>query len=193
MISPNSRLAQVSVRRVLSRAAVLVALAVVMLAPSVAHAQEYPPTVVLLTDQAVVAEGGVVTLTGSGFLPNSSVEVYILAGGAPNPLNPRGTLLGVATSDSEGNFAFQWNTAGYAPKTYTLTATDGTNTTTTQVIVTAGGEQPVVPPVSPTTGQLPTTGGIGSGLAQAGIVLLTIGGLALLVSRRRSRSLSSAG
>lgn len=194
MTCPRRFSSRFPVSRLLSRMAVLVALMAVLLAPSVVHAQDYPPQPTVLTDQPIVTEGGIVTLTGSGFLPNSLIEVYLASG--PTGSSER-TLLGTTMSDSEGNFTFQWDTAGYPPGTYTLIATDGINSATTEIIVTAAGEQAVVAPVRTVAGAppaavgrtLPVTGGIGGVALRLGIVLLTIGGLAMVASRGQWRKM----
>lgn len=233
MISPRRDRFQFPFRRQLSRFGVIVALVAVTLAPSVASAQEYPPTPTLLVSEAIVTEGGIVTLTGVGFLPDSPVEIYLTSGPVPvstpegqipiadfavvgtaqaNGTGQRafaaelvqaptpatlGTLLGTVMSDSEGSFTFQWDTAGYPPGKYILTATDGTNTASTEVIIVAAGDQAVVVPIRPDTGPTPTavsrtlplTGGVSGFVLRFGIVLLTIGGLAILASRGRWRTL----
>lgn len=92
------------IRRVLSRVTALVIVAVVMLVPSAVSAQEYPPAPTVVVDQAIVPEGGIVTITGSGFLPDSTIEVYLTS--VPGQTSP-GTLLGTTTSDASGDFAFR--------------------------------------------------------------------------------------
>jgi hypothetical protein len=218
--------------RVLPTAALLVAIVAAVVMPSAVGAQEYPPAPTLLANPATAVEGTVVTLTGSGFLPNATIEIYLASGPLPvsapagqvpiadfavvetaqaagtdrlpvpaallqAPMAPQlGTLLGTTTSDASGDFTFRWDTTGYAPGRYTLTATDGTNTASTDVIITAASEQAVVVPVRPEAGAAPTggrslplTGGISGVLVRVGFVLLTIGGLAVLASRGRWRNL----
>lgn len=197
MTSPRPFSSQFPLSRLLTRMAALVAVMAVMLAPSVVHAQDYPPSPTVVIDQPVVTEGGIVTLTGSGFLPDSLIEVYL----ASDPTGSSGRiLLGTTMSDSEGNFAFRWDTAGYPPGSYTLIATDGINSATTEIIVTAAGEQAVVAPVRTDTGAppaavgrtLPVTGGVGGVVMRLGIVLLTIGGLVMVASRGRWRKMTPA-
>jgi hypothetical protein len=222
--------------RVVPKTVLLVAIAAAVLTPSAVRAQEYPPAPTLLASPAVAVEGTVVTLTGSGFLPDAPIEIYLATGPLPvsapagqvpvadfavveyaqtaptdgsgqlavaaeflqAPMAPQlGTLLGTTMSDASGSFTFRWDTSGYAPGRYTLTATDGTNTASTDVIITAASEPADVVPVRPDTGaatptagrSLPLTGGMSDGLVRVGIVLLTIGGLAVLASRGRWRNL----
>jgi len=232
MTSPYPFSSRFPVPRLLTRMAALVAVMAVMLAPSVVHAQDYPPAPTLLADPATATQGTIVTLSGSGFLPGATIEIYLVGGPLPvstpvgqvpvasfavmesaspaetSPVPPTaeliqsptgttlGTLLGTTTSDAAGSFTFQWDTAGYAPGRYTIAATDGTNTSFTDVIITAADEPAVVTPVrpgagaAPTTGRaLPQTGGIGDDLVRMGAVLLTIGGMAILASRGRWRRL----
>ncbi len=194
MTSPHPSSSRFPVPRLLTRMAALVAVMAVMLAPTVVHAQDYPPQPSVVIDQPIVTEGGIVTLTGSGFLPNSLIEVYLASG--PEGSSER-ILLGTTMSDSDGNFSFQWDTAGYSPGTYTLIATDGVNSATTQVMVTAAGEQAVVTPARTGGGAppaavgrtLPVTGGVGGVVLRLGIVLLTIGGLAMVASRGHWRKM----
>lgn len=232
MTSPRRFSSPFPVSRALTRLTVLVAVIAVMLAPSMVHAQDYPPAPTLLADPAIAPQGTIVTLSGSGFLPGATIEIYLVGGPLPvsspvgqvpvasfaviesaspaetSPVPPAadliqsptgttlGTLLGTTTSDAAGSFTFQWNTAGYAPGRYTIAATDGTNTSFTDVVITTADEPAVVTPVrpaagaAPTTGRaLPQTGGIGDDLVRMGVVLLTIGGMAILASRGRWRRL----
>lgn len=152
-------------RRVLGTLAVLtIALGAWVAAP--VAAQDYPPTPSIDVDEPIIPEGGIVTLSGSGYLPNSVVCLCITGGPAnfaqvaglastaaatqsqeeqaiATCLALGGTVIGTTTTDANGNWSFAWDTGPFPPGDYTLVATDGTNTLPIEVVVT--------PPVGPTT------------------------------------------
>lgn len=175
-----------------------------------AAAQEYPPTPIIDVDQPIVPEGNIVTITGSGYLPNAVVCLCILNGpsGFREAAQPAaaglaaqsqeeqaiatcqalgGTVIGTTVSDTNGNWTFQWDTSVFPPGDYELAATDGTNTLAINVQVTP----PVGPTPTPTTVPgpvvpgLPQTGGVAEGPLRVGAVLLAVGGLVLLAVRSR--------
>ena len=173
-----------------------------------AAAQEYPPTPIIDVDQPIVPEGNIVTITGSGFLPNSVVCLCILNG--PNGFREAvqlaaaglaaqtqeeqaiatcralgGTVIGTTASDANGNWSFQWDTTVLPPGDYELAATDGTNTLAVNVQITPPvGPTPTTVP-GPVVPGLPQTGGVAEGPLRVGAVLLAIGGLVLLAVRSR--------
>lgn len=83
MTSPRRFSSPFPVPRLLTRMAVLVAVIAVMLAPSMVHAQDYPPAPTLLASPATATEGTNVTLSGSGFLPGTTIEIYLVSGPLP--------------------------------------------------------------------------------------------------------------
>lgn len=177
-----------------------------------AAAQEYPPTPIIDVDDPIVPEGNIVTITGSGFLPNSVVCLCILGGpegfaqaaglasvGAAaltqeeqaiaTCLALGGIVIGTTISDANGDWSFAWDTSEFPPGDYAIAATDGTNTLAVDVRVTPPvGPTPtstVPSPVVPVGPSLPQTGGIAQGTLRAGAVLLAAGGLLLLAVRTR--------
>lgn len=202
--------------------AALVAVAAVLLGTSPAQAQDYPPAPEVAIDRVVAPVGDIVTVTGTGFLPNANIDIYIVSGptlasasGSQAPIAsfatvetqgstgngvvadltqaaaPVGTLLGSTTSTPTGTFSFAWNTQGFAPGDYTLAAYDGVNVGFVETTLTVGPAPTV--PVRPddAASTLPTTGGASDNLVRLGLVLLTVGGLAVLASRGRWRKLVS--
>jgi len=170
-----------------------------------AAAQEYPPSPVIVVDEPLIPEGGTVTITGSGYLPNAFVCLCILngpagfaqiAGLAAAGLGAQsqeeqaiatcqalgGTIIGTTTSDANGNWSFAWDTTVFPPGDYEIAATDGTNTLVVDVQVTPPVAPTVPGPVGPA---LPQTGGVAQGPLRIGAVLLAIGGLVLLAVRNR--------
>lgn len=173
-----------------------------------AAAQEYPPTPDINTPDPLVPEGGIVTINGSGYLPNAFVCLCILngpanfaeiaqltaAGVAAQSQEEQaiatcqalgGTIIGTTTSDANGNWTFPWDTTRFPPGSYTIAATDGTNTLAIETEVTppVGPTPTTVPgPVDPS---LPQTGGVAQGPLRVGALLLAAGGLVLLAVRNR--------
>lgn len=174
------------VRRSIAFAAA--ALVAVLGLATAAQAQEYPPAPDSLTvsDSTVVA-GASVTATAQVCAPGETVTFSF-----------DGTVVGTAEANASGvatlTFAIP---AGTAPGSYTLTATCGGQTLSNTITVEAGqGTGTVTTPAAVTpvgtggTGgatALPRTGSDGAGtMARIGVVLVAAGGLALVLSRRRS-------
>ena len=191
--------------------AVLAVIAVGLSLAAPATAQEYPPTPIIDVDTPIVPEGNTVTITGSGYLPNSVVCLCILNGptgfaevaglastaavaqsqeeqaiAACRALG--GTVIGTTTSDANGDWSFAWDTSRFPPGDFVIAATDGTNTNAVEVTVTppVGPTPTTVPgPVVPVGPSLPQTGGVADGPLRAGAALLAVGGLVLLAVRNR--------
>lgn len=174
-----------------------------------AAAQDYPPAPIIDVDKPIVPEGNIVTISGTGYLPNSVVCLCILngpqgfreavrlaaAGLAAQTQEEQaiatcralgGTVIGTTISDENGNWSFAWDTSVFPPGDFEIAATDGTNTLVVDVRVT-----PPVDPTPPTTVPgpvgpgLPQTGGLAQGPLRIGAVLLAAGGLVLLAVRNR--------
>ena len=194
-----------TIRRVLGVLAVAVIASVAGLAAPAA-AQEYPPTPDINSPDPITPEGGIITINGSGFLPNSVVCLCIL-NGPPNFAEIAqltaaglvaqsqeeqaiatcqalgGIVIGTTTTDANGNWTFPWNTTQFPPGNYTIGATDGTNTLAIETEVTPPvGPTPTTVPVGP---GLPQTGGVAQGPLRIGALLLAAGGLVLLAVRNR--------
>lgn len=137
--------------------------ALVLGTASFAGAQAYSGATV--TAPATVVPGGNLTISGSGFPPNTPVTITI---------NPGGTVITGVVTDASGN----WTTTITAPTgggTYTVTATDGTTTTTTTFTVAAASGGGVFP-VTGTSHSLQ--------LAQIGAGLVALGALLMFGMRR---------
>lgn len=154
-------------------AALLAVLSVVMMTTAV-EAQQYPVQPTVTVDRPAVVQGENVTISGTGWSPECNVVLSY---------NP---VIGEATVNPDGTFTFVWNTAGVpvGPQTVTITQPCTGQSLQVQVTVMAPGSSTT--PSQPTqTGTLPRTGTDSTGmLLRGGLVLLALGGLALLAGRR---------
>lgn len=152
--------------------AALVAVLSVVLMTTAVEAQQYPQQPTVTVDTPTVVQGGNVTISGTGWDPNCNVVLSY---------NP---VIGEAPVDADGNFTFVWNTAGVPVGTHTITVTQPCSDQTLQVEVTVLAPGTSTTPTT-TTGTLPRTGTDSTGmLLRGGLVLLALGGLALLAGRR---------
>jgi LPXTG-motif cell wall-anchored protein len=104
-------------------------------------------------------------LSGTGFLPNAPITITI---------NPGGVVVTGISSNGSGSFSASV-TAPSNAGTYTVSATDGVNTSSTSVVVSASGGGSA----------LPVTGNSSSfPLAQLGATLLAVGALIVFGVRR---------
>jgi LPXTG-motif cell wall-anchored protein len=142
-----------------------VALTLVVAAPA-AHAQ-YQNTPTLTVDKPTAPAGSTVLVCGTNFLPNTTVSLSVGS-----------SSIGQAQTDAAGAFCFPWDTATLSAGTYVVTATDGRNTLSVTVVLTAGG-------TTAPTGTLPYTGSESGTFARAGAALVAVGALLVLVTRRR--------
>ena len=118
-----------------------------------------------LTGPGTATPGGTMALAGTGFLPNTPITITVAPGGV--------TVTGNSTNGS-GAFSASVpapSTAG----TYTVTATDGVNTSSTSVVVSASGGGSALP-VTGNSSSLP--------IAQLGAALLAVGALIVFGVRR---------
>lgn len=139
-----------------------------------------------------VTPGETITLVGSGFPPNCTLEI-IVDGGVVGTVVTDGTgsfSTGVALGSNISGTVTVGVQAGDFVRTITLqvegaptTTTVGPGTTTTTVAVTPA--QPLRPA---TAGPLPITGGDSSVFLAAGVALVVLGGLTVLAVRRRNEA-----
>jgi LPXTG-motif cell wall-anchored protein len=118
-----------------------------------------------LTGPGTATPGGTMALSGTGFLPNAPITITI---------NPGGVVVTGISSNGSGSFSASV-TAPSNAGTYTVSATDGVNTSSTSVVVSASGGGSA----------LPVTGNSSSfPLAQLGATLLAVGALIVFGVRR---------
>ena len=154
--------------------AALVAVLSIVLMTSAVEAQVYPTQPTVTVDTPAVVQGENVTISGTGWDPACAVILSY---------NP---VIGEATVNPDGTFTFVWNTAGVPVGPQTVTVTQPCSGQSLQVEVTVLAPGSSTTPTSPTTtGTLPRTGTDSTGmLLRGGLVLLALGGLALLAGRR---------
>lgn len=159
------------------------AAAALVVLPTPASAQ-YQTTCGFIIDPPVIAVGGQVTIVGSGFGPNRTVEFFIARTSSPE----NRVLLGSATSDDDddGNLRATFSLpAGFnTDGEYLITVTCPEGDTASNVLIVGLGAATSVPQAQarslPITGSdLPVT------LARVGVVAVALGGIVLLVARRR--------
>lgn len=165
----------------------VVATAGIIGAAAPSHAQTYPSVPTLTVDKATVTPCEKANLTGTGFLPNTTVTI-----------SADGTVIGTVMTDSSGNFTFPYMVSCTAVSgQITFTATDGVNTLSATVTVsssaTSGGSGTTGAGTSgtsagSTSGTLTTTGAYVEPLIRAAVLLIAAGGLLLLALRRRELS-----
>jgi len=150
----------------------LVAVVACLIPASVAGAAGlYPDTPTLVIDQPVVPPCTTLMLTGTGFLPNTLVTI-----------TANGKVVGTVTTDANGGFTFPYPVPCDAVAgQIVFHATDGTNDLEV--------DAQVVVQTSTTTGTLPKTGSSDTTLrlVQGSVLLITMGGLLVLATRRRTR------
>lgn len=160
------------------RRALLLSLAVVALVAGPAAAQDYDGT----TASATVEPDGDIVVNASGFNPNATVTYTV-------DLDGTRVLDGSVQSDAAGdvNFTVEYQGDG----TYTIRMTDGENTQVLNVTVDRAAGAPGTAGQGTTgtasqAGALPATGSDSSlPLAQTGIALMMIGGVAIYAAKRR--------
>jgi hypothetical protein len=158
-------------------------------------AAAYTPDAVVLVDSPSVPSGNTVIISGSGFTPFADVYLYLSPAGVlveGRSIGDPGVLIGVVTTDANGDWTFAWDTTGIAPGEYVITATDGLVTATTMVTVTGASPSATGPqPVGPGGSGLPQSGGVSDLPVRLGVVLLVSGALVQLALRRRSKTADS--
>jgi LPXTG-motif cell wall-anchored protein len=158
--------------------------------------------------------GNIVVISGSGFPANTTVAICLVGGpaaafaaggpvealqarNAANPPLPNqasaaqacveagGTVLGFTTTDANGNYRFEWDTTGFPPGDYQIVVTDGTETTPATDAVLTPRQPAPGPAPDGGGGRLPQTGGINGLPLRAGVLLMAVGALLLLTTRRQ--------
>jgi len=116
----------------------ILAISITMIAYSITRANA-EGTATIWTNKADYMPEEAVTIYGSGFLPDTEITGTVI-----RPTMPEATVDSWATlSDSAGNFIYEYQLDGITG-TYTVTATDGTNTAPTITFTDA-------PPIATTT------------------------------------------
>jgi LPXTG-motif cell wall-anchored protein len=144
------------------------------------------PTAVVLAapaagDSNVTTDGNTITVSGSGFAPDSDVTVV---------LHSDPVVLGVAHTDAAGNFTATFAIPAGTPAGdhhLVFTGVDAYgNPITVEQAITLGGTTPVAGPRTAGAATLPVTGDDALSLALAGAGLFLAGALALWASRRQT-------
>jgi hypothetical protein len=139
-------------------------------AGGVASAQQYPPASVAV-DDSELCETGVITVTGSGFPPGSTVTVV---------LEGRMTL-GTVAADANGRFSLSAEVPSGLTGRHTIRATSGPVEAVTSLDVDCPA-----PPGRPPEDELPRTGSSSPlPMARIALALIAVGGGILALARRR--------
>lgn len=174
-------------RSAIALVAALVAVLFITLPVGAAGAQsvceanaQYQGSATFVANVTTVAPGGTVVFSGTGWPGSSTVAINI-----------NGALVGEAPTTPTGTFTFNYVVPASTP-TSTLNATAGCGTfvLSQAVGVVAANTSTSAVPVATTaaTGSLPVTGTQALWGAQIAIALVAVGGLLVLVSRRREGS-----
>lgn len=133
-----------------------------------------------------VTVGQTITLTCTGFAPTETITITFNS----DPIN-----VGTTTDSSSGTFSTPITIPNVAPGTHTITATGSTgdSASVTVTVVTPAAAAVTPPSVSPSA---PPSGlaftGVEIGLmALAGAVLLIVGGMLVLTTRKRRAASAS--
>jgi LPXTG-motif cell wall-anchored protein len=157
------------IRRILMLSVLTIAAGAVAFA-SPAGAQNYGGCNATVTDDTPAA-GQTVTVSGSGGHPNGAVSAAVA-----------GTTVGSGTADASGNFSFPATIPASATGTITLDISCGAGAGVDAITLTiSAGGQPL--PVTGSSDTIPLT--------TIAIVMLTLGGIVLVIARRRTKSHSA--
>jgi LPXTG-motif cell wall-anchored protein len=165
------------IRRLMALTAVLVAVGT-PIAP--AFAQYVPGEPGFIIDHTTIPVGGTFGITGQGCPPGSTV-VFSL----------NGTTIGTAqaSNDSAGTFSTSITLpSSFGPGTYTVIGRCGDIVMQNQITVTSGAAASGAGRTASTSGALPSTGADSLPYVRAGLVLVALGGLLVLATRRRRHS-----
>jgi hypothetical protein len=167
-----------------------IAAAVLAVAPTPANAQ-YQTSCGFILDPPVIAVGGQVTVIGSQFGANNTVQFFIARTSSPDSK----VLLGSATSDNDpdGNLRATFPLpAGFnVDGEYLITVDCPQGDVASNVLIVGLGSATTAAPATAST--LPATGSdLPLTLARVGAIALVIGGFVLLATRARRRSPGSA-
>ncbi|MCC5953470.1 MAG: LPXTG cell wall anchor domain-containing protein [Acidimicrobiia bacterium] len=138
-----------------------------------------------------VTPGETITLEGSGFPPNCTLEI-IVDGGVVGTVVTDGTgsfSTGVTLGSTISGTVTVGVQAGDFVRTITLQVEGAPVTTTTAAPTTTTAAVTPAQPLRPAaTGPLPITGGDSSAFLAAGVALVVLGGLTVLAVRRRNEA-----
>lgn len=162
--------------------AVTLIVAVLVVSPAGAGAQ-YQTSCGFILDPPAIPTGGTVTILGSQFEPGSTVTFYI-----SDPSTGARVVLGtaVADADADGNLSATFPLpAGFSEDgEYLIEAQCPDGAIASNVLIVGAGSTGVT--TATTTSSLPATGSNSLSLARISLALLAVGGLLLLISRRRA-------
>ena len=141
----------------------------------------YGPTMQLATNPSTVAPGGTVTITGSGFPADCILGISVGSCGAAGHI-------GDVTTDDNGNFTIDWAVPADQPLGDVVVCTTvGTVQVTANVTVASKTVGTTVPSTSGGgSGTLPATGSQVLPFVAGGVILLVLGSLLVLSSRKRN-------
>lgn len=151
----------------------------------VSFAQTYPSVPTLTVDKSTLTPCEQANLSGTGFLPNSTVTI-----------SADGVVIGTVVTDASGNFTFPYMVSCTAVSgQITFSATDGVNTLSASVTVVSssssnGSNASSSGNAGASSGSLTTTGSNVEPLVRVAVLLIAAGGLLLLGLRRRDRQLA---
>lgn len=131
----------------------------------------YNPSATLSASPTTVVQGNSTTISGSGWQPNCALTLTIEGNGISQTIN--------VVTDSTGSYSVSEPTSNLPLGSYVVTATQGLSMTTSFTVIGATV-------VTTVPGTLPITGSSSTiPFAQAGLALLCVGGLLVLVARKR--------
>jgi len=138
-----------------------------------AGALDYPGKSTLTVNDPTPKCGQTVDVVGTGFLPDTLVTVTV-----------GGKVVGTITTDDQGSFTFPYVVPDPCVdgEQQTITATDGTNTLTVDITLSATTATTLAP-----SGNLPRTGSSDTTLhlVQLSVLLIAVGGVLLVATRKR--------
>lgn len=141
---------------------------------------DYANTMQLTANPATVQPGGTVTLHGTGYPSDCVLAVSIGA-------CPAGTTIGSVTTDGQGTFSLNWAVPTDQKAGPVVFCTNVSNITVT-ANVTVASTSATIPPTSGggQASALPKTGSQVMPFIGGGVLLLVVGSLLVLSSRKRS-------
>jgi LPXTG-motif cell wall-anchored protein len=144
-----------------------------VLAPSTAAFAQYSNVPTLTINTPTTTPCSQVVIKGTGFLPNHEVTI-----------TADGVVVGTVMSDANGDFTFTYTVPCNAVDgEIEFKANDGTNVLTVKVNVVVSGTSATPAP----TGTLPKTGSSNTqNLLRIGVLLIAVGGMVVIATRRRS-------
>lgn len=158
--------------------AALFVLAVPAAAQTSPSAPGYGGGATVTSSDTTVTPGEPITLNGSGFVPNAKITLTFNSTPVP---------LGTAQANASGAFTKQVTVPNVPPGQHSITAVGSIAGRTAITEITVMGASAVAPPATPTPshGGLAFTGTDAALTAGLGALLLVVGGLAVLATRKR--------